>query len=184
MASHSTAISMVPPIVSLPKNPLLSRKNWVLILSWHFDECAEPHDRKYNERSMKRTHVWADRCLRAKSRSDQALFGIVQGGVFPDFREESATFISSLDFPGLAIGGLSVGESKKDMHAMIKVVNSILPEDKPRYLMGVGSPEDLINGILRGCRYIRLCSSDPPGTSFCGFFLSGTNQPDEYHLYA
>jgi queuine tRNA-ribosyltransferase len=115
-----------------------------------FDECAEPHDRQYNERSMKRTHVWADRCLRAKSRSDQALFGIVQGGVFPDLREESATFISSLDFPGFAIGGLSVGESKKDMHAMINVVNSILPEDKPRYLMGVGSPEDLINGILRG----------------------------------
>jgi queuine tRNA-ribosyltransferase len=115
-----------------------------------FDECAEPHDRQYNERSMKRTHVWADRCLRAKSRSDQALFGIVQGGVFPDLREESATFISSLDFPGFAIGGLSVGESKKDMHAMINVVNSILPEDKPRYLMGVGSPEDLINGISRG----------------------------------
>ncbi len=115
-----------------------------------FDECAEPHDRKYNERSMKRTHVWAERCLKIKSRSDQALFGIVQGGIFPDLREESARFISSLDFPGLAIGGLSVGESKKDMHAMIEVVNSILPENKPRYLMGVGSPEDLINGILRG----------------------------------
>lgn len=115
-----------------------------------FDECAEPHDRKYNERSMKRTHVWAERCLKAKSRSDQALFGIIQGGIFPDLREESAKFISSLGFPGLAIGGLSVGESKKDMHSMIEVVNSILPENKPRYLMGVGSPEDLINSILRG----------------------------------
>ncbi len=115
-----------------------------------FDECAEPHNRKYNEQSMKRTHDWAERSLHAKTRTDQALFGIVQGGIFPDLREKSAKFISSLDFPGVAIGGLSVGESKKDMHAMLEVVNAILPEAKPRYLMGVGSPEDLIQSIMRG----------------------------------
>jgi queuine tRNA-ribosyltransferase len=115
-----------------------------------FDECANPDDRSYNEKSMERTHRWAERCLHAKTRPDQALFGIVQGGIFPDLRIQSAKFISSLGFPGVAIGGLSVGESKQDMHAMLEVVTPLLPKDKPRYLMGVGSPEDLINGILRG----------------------------------
>ncbi len=115
-----------------------------------FDECAPPYERDYNERAMRRTHAWAERCLKAKQRPDQALFGIVQGGVFPDLRAQSAEFISSLGFPGHAIGGLSVGETKDEMNAMLEVVNPILPENKPRYLMGVGSPEDLINGIARG----------------------------------
>jgi queuine tRNA-ribosyltransferase len=74
----------------------------------------------------------------------------VQGGIFPDLRTQSAEFISSLGFPGHAIGGLSVGETKEEMNDMLEVVNAILPADKPRYLMGVGSPEDLINGVLRG----------------------------------
>ncbi|MBN1372536.1 MAG: tRNA guanosine(34) transglycosylase Tgt [Anaerolineaceae bacterium] len=115
-----------------------------------FDECAPPYDRAYNEKAMARTHAWAERCARFKSRPDQALFGIVQGGVFPDLRARSAEFIASLDFPGHAIGGLSVGETKDEMNAMLEVVNPILPANKPRYLMGVGSPEDLIHGIARG----------------------------------
>ena len=115
-----------------------------------FDECADPNNAVYISESMQRTHVWAERCLKAKSRPDQALFGIVQGGISPELRTQSAQFIASLDFPGHAIGGLSVGETKPEMHAMLEVVNGILPENKPRYLMGVGSPEDLINGILRG----------------------------------
>lgn len=115
-----------------------------------FDECSDPVDKAYNIEAMKRTHRWAERCLKAKSRSDQALFGIVQGGIFPDLRQESAKFISSLDFPGYAIGGLSVGESKADMYATIEIVNQILPENKPRYLMGVGTPADLVEGIYRG----------------------------------
>ncbi|MHB0988232.1 MAG: tRNA guanosine(34) transglycosylase Tgt [Bellilinea sp.] len=115
-----------------------------------FDECAPPYDREYNQRAVARTHAWAERCHTAQSRHDQALFGIVQGGIFPDLREQSAEFISALDFPGHAIGGLSVGETKTEMHAMIEVVDAVLPEDKPRYLMGVGTPEDLINGIRRG----------------------------------
>lgn len=115
-----------------------------------FDECAPPYDRDYNLRAMRRTHAWAERSLAAKTRPDQALFGIVQGGVFPDLRRESAEFIRSLGFPGHAIGGLSVGETKDEMNAMLEVVNAVLPEDKPRYLMGVGSPEDLIEGIRRG----------------------------------
>ncbi|TDA64570.1 MAG: tRNA guanosine(34) transglycosylase Tgt [Chloroflexi bacterium] len=115
-----------------------------------FDECAPPYDREYNQRAVARTHAWAERCHTAQSRRDQALFGIVQGGVFPDLREQSAEFISALGFPGHAVGGLSVGETKAEMHAMIEVVDTILPEDKPRYLMGVGSPEDLIHCIRRG----------------------------------
>jgi len=115
-----------------------------------FDECADPTDFEYNVRSMQRTHRWAERCLAAKTRPDQALFGIVQGGIYPDLRERSAAFISSLGFPGHAIGGLSVGESKDQMLAAIEVVNAVLPADKPRYLMGVGTPYDLIEGIRRG----------------------------------
>jgi queuine tRNA-ribosyltransferase len=115
-----------------------------------FDECADPVDRDYAEKAMHRTHAWAERCKKAHTRKDQMLFGIVQGGVFEDLRIESAKFISSLGFPGYAIGGLSVGETKKQTHAMLKVMDRVLPEGKPRYLMGVGSPEDLIHSISLG----------------------------------
>lgn len=115
-----------------------------------FDECADPFDHTYNQRAMDRTHRWLERCIQAKKRPDQALFGIVQGGIFADLREASAKYVSSHDLPGFAIGGLSVGESKKDMNEMMDIVTDILPEDRPRYLMGVGSPEDLVNGIWRG----------------------------------
>ena len=115
-----------------------------------FDECAEPYDKAYSLEAMKRTHLWAERCLKVKTRPDQALFGIIQGGIFEDLRVESAQFIADLDFPGNAIGGLSVGETKPEMHAILDVVDRVLPEDKPRYLMGVGTPEDLIEAIRRG----------------------------------
>jgi len=115
-----------------------------------FDECSDPNDHEYSRVAMERTHYWAERCLKAKRRADQALFGIVQGGVNPDLRAASAKFIASLDTPGIAIGGLSVGETKDEMHAMLDVVTPLLPESKPRYLMGVGTPEDLINGVARG----------------------------------
>ncbi len=115
-----------------------------------FDECAPPYDREYCQRAMLRTHAWAERSLKAQNRPDQALFGIVQGGAFADLREQSARAISGMGFPGHAIGGLSVGETKPEMNAMLEVVNAILPETKPRYLMGVGTPEDLVEGIRRG----------------------------------
>ena len=133
-----------------PEKSISIQENLGADIIMAFDECATPNDREYNLRSLSRTHAWAQRCLEAKTRPDQALFGIVQGGVFQDLREESAAFISSLGFPGHAIGGLSVGETKTEMHAMLEVVDRILPEEKPRYLMGVGSPEDLVNGVLRG----------------------------------
>ena len=115
-----------------------------------FDECSDPADESYSIQALERTHRWAERCLKAKTRDDQALFGIVQGGIVPKLRKASAEFISSLDFPGYAIGGLSVGESKADMLSTIEIVNQVLPQDKPRYLMGVGTPYDLIEGIYRG----------------------------------
>jgi queuine tRNA-ribosyltransferase len=115
-----------------------------------FDECSDPNDHEYSKTAMERTHRWAERCLAAKKRTDQALFGIIQGGVNPELRTASAQFISSLPCPGIAIGGLSVGETKQEMYATLDLVTPLLPENKPRYLMGVGTPEDLINGILRG----------------------------------
>jgi queuine tRNA-ribosyltransferase len=115
-----------------------------------FDECPEPYDLAYNREALGRTHAWAERCLAAKRRTDQALFGIVQGGIFPELRRASAEFIGSLDFPGNAIGGLSVGEGKDEMYAILELVDAALPQGRPRYLMGVGAPEDLVQGVLRG----------------------------------
>jgi queuine tRNA-ribosyltransferase len=115
-----------------------------------FDECAPPYDRAYNEAALRRTHAWARRCLEAKHRPDQALFGIVQGGVFDDLREQSAAFISALPFDGVAIGGLSVGESKTDTYRVLDLMKNLLPIDRPRYLMGVGAPADMVNAVRRG----------------------------------
>lgn len=115
-----------------------------------FDECAESIDKEYSAAAMQRTHRWAQRCQDAKTRGDQALFGIVQGGIFDDLRQQSAEMICSMNFPGYAIGGLSVGEAKADMLHAIETVNRILPSEKPRYLMGVGTPFDLVEGIRRG----------------------------------
>jgi queuine tRNA-ribosyltransferase len=133
-----------------PEKSIAIQENLGADIIMAFDECAPPYERAYNERAMARTHAWAARCREAHTRPDQALFGIVQGGVFPDLRAASAQYIAGLGFPGHAIGGLSVGETKEEMNAMLEVVDPLLPENKPRYLMGVGSPEDLVNGVLRG----------------------------------
>ncbi len=115
-----------------------------------FDECPPPTDYEYNVVALERTHRWAERCLAAHTRTDQALYGIVQGGVFPDLRVKSAEFLASLDFPGYGIGGLSVGETKEEMHRTLDILHPVLPRHKPRYLMGVGSPEDLFECVARG----------------------------------
>jgi queuine tRNA-ribosyltransferase len=133
-----------------PESAIQIQENLGADIIMAFDECAKPDDLAYGQKAMHRTHQWAERCLKAKTRQDQALFGIVQGGIFPDLRRQSATTISQMGFPGNAIGGLSVGESKSDMYRTIEIVNEILPENKPRYLMGVGTPEDLIEGVRRG----------------------------------
>lgn len=116
-----------------------------------FDECvALPADREAVREGVRRTTLWAQRCLTSRRRTDQALLGIVQGGLEPDLRVASARALVAMGFDGYAVGGLSVGESKLDMYAMLDVTVPELPEDKPRYLMGVGLPEDLIEGVARG----------------------------------
>jgi queuine tRNA-ribosyltransferase len=117
-----------------------------------FDECAPyPSDRDYVKSSLERTTRWAERCLQAHQRPhDQALFGIVQGGMYADLRAQSAKEITSLDFPGYAIGGLSVGEPKDIMNEVLEHTTPLLPDHKARYLMGVGSPDALLDGVIRG----------------------------------
>jgi queuine tRNA-ribosyltransferase len=100
--------------------------------------------------AVDRTSRWAERCRKHHRTPDQLLFGIVQGGVFPELRQQSAKAITSLDFPGYAIGGLSLGEAKEQTWSMVDETMPFLPVDKPRYLMGVGSPEDIIEGVSRG----------------------------------
>jgi queuine tRNA-ribosyltransferase len=133
-----------------PQRSIRIQENLGADIIMAFDECSDPNDHEYSKLAMERTHRWAEICLKAKRRGDQALFGIVQGGVQADLRTASAKFIASLDTPGIAIGGLSVGETKQEMHNMLDIVTPLLPENKPRYLMGVGTPEDLINGVARG----------------------------------
>lgn len=116
-----------------------------------FDECAPfPSDRAYTIAAMNRTHRWAKRCIAAHTREDQALFGIVQGGMFGDLRVESAKFLADLDMTGYGIGGLSVGEPKPLMYEMLETLMPHMPADRPRYLMGVGSPDCLVEGAIRG----------------------------------
>jgi queuine tRNA-ribosyltransferase len=116
-----------------------------------FDECVEyPAEYDRVAAAMERTHRWAQRCKEAKTRGDQALFGIVQGGAYRDLRRESAKAIAGMDFPGNAIGGLSVGEPKETMYDMLEATVPLLPETKPRYLMGVGTFDCIIEGVARG----------------------------------
>ncbi|WP_044894671.1 tRNA guanosine(34) transglycosylase Tgt [Bacillus alveayuensis] len=117
-----------------------------------FDECPPyPATYEYMKKSVERTSRWAERCLKAHKRpNEQGLFGIVQGGEFEDLRKQSAQDLVSLDFPGYAVGGLSVGERKDVMNRVLEFTTPLLPANKPRYLMGVGSPDSLIDGVIRG----------------------------------
>lgn len=117
-----------------------------------FDECAPyPADREYVKNSLERTTRWLKRCKDAHNNTEkQALFGIIQGGMYKDLREQSAKEITSIDLPGYAVGGLSVGEPKPLMYDVLEHTTPFMPKDKPRYLMGVGSPDDLVEGVIRG----------------------------------
>lgn len=117
-----------------------------------FDECIPyPVDQKYAMQSVKRTLRWAERCISAHERpQEQALFGIVQGSAFPELREMCAKELVKMNFPGYAIGGVSVGEGHELMKRAVEYSEPFLPEDKPRYLMGVGRPEDILEAIERG----------------------------------
>ncbi|MFH1909978.1 MAG: tRNA guanosine(34) transglycosylase Tgt [bacterium] len=116
-----------------------------------FDHVAPADATKSEvEEAMERTHRWLARCIKAKSKKNQALFPICQGGQFKDLREKSAAFIEELDLPGNAIGGVSVGEKKEKIYEVTNLCTDILPENKPRYLMGIGYPEDICNVIKLG----------------------------------
>ncbi|MEK7517487.1 MAG: tRNA guanosine(34) transglycosylase Tgt [Patescibacteria group bacterium] len=125
-----------------------------------FDECAaHPSTHKYTKEAMERTHRWAERCLEYHKKSPptsrlrrgkQAIYGIIQGGIYKDLREESAKFISSLPFDGIAIGGVSVGESKRQMRDALDWVMPFLPEEKPRHLLGIGEIDDIFDSIEKG----------------------------------
>ena len=117
-----------------------------------FDECCPyPSDYEYTKKSMERTTRWAERCLKAnKNPEKQGLFGIIQGGFYEDLRKKSTEDLIKLDFPGYAIGGISVGEPKEEFLKMLRYTTPLMPKDKPRYLMGVGTPDYLIEAALAG----------------------------------
>ena len=116
-----------------------------------FDECVPyPADYDYAKKSTERTIRWLQRCKEAMTAPNQGLFGIVQGGMYKDLREWSARETTAMDLPGYAVGGLSVGEPKELMYEMLEYSTSLLPQDKPRYLMGVGTPDCLVEGVQRG----------------------------------
>jgi len=116
-----------------------------------FDECvAYPCSEEEAEESVRRTTLWAQRCAEVKMQEHQSVFGIIQGNVFRHLRERSAREITACDFPGYAVGGLSVGEPKELMYEVLDYTIPLIPEEKPRYLMGVGSPDCLVEGVLRG----------------------------------
>jgi queuine tRNA-ribosyltransferase len=116
-----------------------------------FDECTpNPVSHEYASESMERTVRWAKRCKASHSRPDQALFGIVQGSVYPDLRESCLHRLMEIGFDGYALGSLSVGETKEEMLAVLEAITPQLPASHPRYLMGVGTPEDLVEGVRSG----------------------------------
>ena len=116
-----------------------------------FDECCPyPSTYEYTKNSMERTTRWAKRCKEAHKTENQALFGIIQGGFFEDLRKKSAEDLIALDLPGYAIGGISVGEPKEEFLKMLYYTTPLMPKDKPRYLMGVGTPDYLIEAALAG----------------------------------
>jgi len=116
-----------------------------------FDECTSyPAEYEVARQSLQLTARWAKRCKSARKRSDNLLFGIVQGSMFPDLRRESAELTRELDFDGYALGGLSVGEEKSLMYEMVQCTAPLLPENQPRYLMGVGKPEDILTSVAAG----------------------------------
>ena len=144
-----------------------------------FDECPpDPLDRPVVERATKRTHDWLERCVRSwRERggveSGQALFGIVQGGGFEDLRSASVDTVVSHELPGYAIGGVSVGESREAVDAIVASTTPLLPPDRPRYLMGVGTPQDFVNAIAQGIDLFDCVTPTRHGRTHQAFTTSG-----------
>ena len=146
-----------------------------------FDECTPgTADYRYAKDSMERTHRWLKRCIAQFDSTEplygyhQALFPIVQGCIYPDLRKEAAHFLTDLDREGYAIGGLAVGEPTEKMYEMIEIVNDILPQNKPRYLMGVGTPQNILEGIERGVDMFDCVMPTRNGRNGMIFTMQGT----------
>lgn len=141
------------PIRLTPERSMILQHQLGADIILAFDECTSPLDTfEYTRTALDRTHRWAARCLeqhQKSGRAHQSLFGIVQGGAFRELRVESAKIIGGMGFPGFAIGG-SLGRSKQDMHAILDWTVPLLPDDKPRHLLGIGEVEDILNGVERG----------------------------------
>lgn len=134
-----------------PKEAMVIQQALGADIIMSFDECAPyPADYEYVLNSVKLTSLWARRCMEYKAGKNQALFGIVQGGMYPDLRELSAAELTQMNFDGYALGGLSVGEDRDSRERIIKETVEFLPTDKPVYLMGVGKPEDIIEAVTLG----------------------------------
>jgi queuine tRNA-ribosyltransferase len=134
-----------------PEKAIAIQENLGADIIMNFDQCPPPTDRAVVEKAVARTTAWARRCREAHpDDSRQALFGIQQGGIFPDQRELSSRALTAIGYAGYAIGGLAVGESKPQMYATLDACVPMLPADRPRYLMGVGAPDDLAEAIMRG----------------------------------
>ena len=139
------------PIMMSPESSMDIQENLGADIAMAFDVCSPyPCEHEQARIDMERTHRWAKRCKEAHTRPNQALFGIVQGAFYEDLRVQSAQALAQMDFPGYGIGGLSVGEPKDIMYRMLDVTLPHMPVDKPRYLMGVGTPDCLLEGVLRG----------------------------------
>ena len=140
------------PVVELtPERSMAIQEQLGADVAMAFDQCPPyPASHEDVREACDRTHRWLERCVTAHQRPDQALFGIVQGGVFQDLREESARVIASFDLPGCAIGGVSVGEPAAAMHEVVRWCTPLLPEHKPRYLMGVGTLPEMAQAVAHG----------------------------------
>jgi len=139
------------PVAFTPENSMRIQERIGADVAMQMDHVvALPADRRVVEDAMRRSLRWAERCRAAHTRADQALFGIVQGGLDPELRHESAAGLRALGFSGYAVGGLSVGEGPEAMVAALRATTPHLPEDRPRYLMGVGQPEDIIAAVETG----------------------------------
>ena len=134
-----------------PENSIAYQERLGVDIAMCLDQCvASNKGKELIKDAMQRTHEWAERCKNSHRSSQQALFGIVQGGLWETLRKQSAQFITNLEFDGYAIGGLAVGEPKSDMYRVIDYMDNLLPKTEPRYLMGVGSPEDIVHSVMRG----------------------------------
>ncbi|MCZ6472063.1 MAG: tRNA guanosine(34) transglycosylase Tgt [SAR324 cluster bacterium] len=139
------------PLLLTPESTIAIQEKLGADIVMTFDECvAYPTPHEYAKEAMERTIRWAERCKRAHGRKDQALFGIVQGSTYPDLRRACAEAIADLDLPGIAVGGLSVGEGLEVMREVLSYTVPYLPADRPRYLMGVGLPEDILAAVEAG----------------------------------